>query len=141
MRRKKIVAGVIVVGVVATAGVAFAAIAGFVQVPDAVTGLAAGGGSASCQTTPITFEVPEPTFDTSVNQYTVSTIDYSGISSTCVTLGTADLVVTITDGSTTVYATATASNMALSTGTLTLSQGIEFEAAASASYNFLVRDN
>jgi hypothetical protein len=141
MRRKKIVAGVVVVGLVASAGVAFAAIAGFVQVPDAVTGFANGTGSTSCQTTAITFEVPEPTFDTSVNQYTVSTIDYSGISSTCVTLGTADLVVTVTNGSSTVYATATASNMTLSTGTLTLSQDIEFEDSASASYNFLVRNN
>lgn len=138
--RKKIVIPLVVVSAAAVTGVAFAAIAGFVQVPDAVTGLASGGGSNSCQTTAITFEVPEPTFDTDSNSYIVSTIDYSGISSACTTLTTADLIVTITNGSSTVYATATASNMTLSSGTLTLSQPIEFENAAIADYNFLVRN-
>jgi hypothetical protein len=140
MKRKKLIVPLVVVGTVTAVGVAFAAIGGFVQVPDAITGLATGGGSSSCQTTSITFTVPEPTFDATVNQYTVSTIDYSGISPACVTLGTADLIVTITNGGSTVYATATASNMNASFGTLNLSSDIEFEDATSASYNFLVRN-
>lgn len=140
MRRKKLIVGLSVVGVVAATGVAIAAIAGFVQVPDAVTGIATGGGSNSCQSTPVTFIVPEPVYDNSLNEYAVGTIDYSGISATCVNLSTADLIVTVTDGSSLVYATAAATNMTVNSGTLTLSQPIPFETAASASYVFLVRN-
>lgn len=138
-KRKALIVG-IAGGSILLAGAAWAAIGGFVQVPDAVTGLANGNGSASCQTSPITFDVPEPTFDTNTNRYVVSTVGYSGINTTCTILQTADLVVTITNGSSTVYATATASNMTSTNGTLNLSSDIEFEDAASADYNFLVRN-
>ena len=141
MNKKKVgIISAVGITAVAGAGVAFAAIAGFVQVPDAVTGFANGGGSNSCQTTAVTFVVPEPTFDSSVNQYTVSTIDYTGISATCISLGTADLLLTVTNGSSLVYATASATNMNSGGGTLTLSANIEFEAATSADYNFLIRN-
>jgi hypothetical protein len=139
--RKRVIAGVATVGIVGAGAVAWAALGGIVNVPDVVQGIAQGGGASSCQTTAVTFDVPEPTWNNSLGTYAVSTIGFSGITSACVTLGTADLLLTLTNNNgQTIYATATASNMSATSGTLNLSQPVPFDLATSGSFNYLVRN-
>jgi len=138
--KKKVLAGVLTVGIVAVAGVAFAALGGILNVPNAVQGLVAGSGSASCQTNAVTFTVPDPTFSNSAGTYQISTLDYSGITQACQTLETADLDVRLWSNGTTL-ASGTALNMTTGSGTITLSNAVEFDAAANAQYIYLVTDN
>lgn len=140
MKRSIIVGAVIGTVAVAGAGVAWAVLSGVVVVPDAIQGIATGGGANSCQTGAVTFTVPDPTWSNSAGDYTVSTIGYSGINTQCVNLGTADLILNITDGSPTSLANATATNMSSSSGTLTLSTPIPFDDATTGTYRYLVKD-
>ena len=139
--KKTLAIGLTTVAVVAAGGVAWAALGGFVSVPDVVQGVATGGGGGSCQVTSVTFTVPTPTWDNTMGDYAVTTIGYSGITTQCVNLGTADLVLNLTNGGTQSLATATASNMSSASGTLTLSTAVSFDDASSGTYNYLVKDN
>lgn len=138
--RKKIIGGVVVVGLIASAGVAWAAITGIVNVPDVVQGIGSGGGASSCQTSAVVFDVPEPTWNNTVDDWAVTSIDFSGITTACVNLGTADLLVTITDGGGTVLADGQSLNMGASSGSIGLSAPVPFDMAANADYNFIVRN-
>lgn len=141
MKRKKLTAALATVGVLAVGGVAFAALSGLVVVPDVITGLAQGPGAVSCQGSSVTFTVPDPTWNPSLGEYAVTTIDYSNIATTCVNLGTADLVLTITPANTsTVLALGTATDMGASAGSITLSQALPFDTAAGADFQYLVRN-
>jgi ethanolamine utilization protein EutP (predicted NTPase) len=138
MKRKKVIIPIAVVGIAATATAAFAALGGFLNVPSAIQGLVAGGGAASCQTTAVTFTVPDPSY---VNgEYVISTIGYSGISSACVDLGTADLNLNIWDGTSTL-ASGDAINMTSTSGVITLSSAVDFDESVNATYIYLVKDN
>ena len=139
--RKTLAVGLTAGVALAAGGVAWAVLGGFVAVPDVVQGIATGGGSGSCQGNAVTFTVPDPTWDNSMGDYAVTQVAYSGISTQCVNLGTADLVLNLTNGSTQSIATATASNMSAATGTLTLSTAVSFDDATSGTYNYLVKDN
>jgi hypothetical protein len=138
--KKRIIAGVTTVGIVGAAGVAFAALGGFLNVPDAVQGLVSGNGAASCQTNGVTFTVPDPTWNNTLGTYEVSTLGYSGISTTCQNLGTADLDVRVWNGSVTL-ASGVVSNMVSGSGVISLSNPVEFDAAVNANYIYLVKDN
>lgn len=141
MKRKKLTAALATVGVLAVGGVAFAALSGLVVVPDVITGEATGPGATSCQNSGVTFTVPSPTWNPTQGAYAVTSIDYSGISSICVNLGTADMVLTITPpNASTVLASGTATNMGAATGSITLNQPLPFDTAAGASYEYLVRN-
>lgn len=140
--KKKIIAPLVAVGVLCAAGIAWAVLSATVNVPDIAIGSGTGGGSSSCQTSSPTFDVPTPTWDSTLGQYAVQSIDYSGIDSGCVGLGTADLVLTVTPANNnTVLATGTATDMSASSGSITLSSKISFDAAANAQYQFLVRNS
>lgn len=138
--KKKLVTGLVAVGVVGSAGIAYATIGGFLNLPGIVQGIATGNGSNSCQTGPVTFTVPDPTWSNSASDYIVSSLDYSGISTPCVTLATADLEVQVLAAGQSV-ASATASNMQASTGTLTLSSPVPYGQMQAATVNYLVKDN
>jgi len=137
--RKKVIAGVATVGIVGTAGMAFAALGGILNVPDVVQGLVSGGGASSCQTNAVTFTVPDPTFDNTLGKYQISTLGYSGITTTCQNLGTADLDVQLWDGTT--LSSGSAVDMTSSSGTITLSNSVDFDDAVNADYIYLVKDN
>ncbi len=139
--RTKLVIGLTVGGLVAATGVAWAVLGGVLITPDAVQGIVTGGGSGSCQNSGVTFTVPDPTWSNTDGDYVVASIGYSGIATACVSLGTADLVLNITDGSPTSIATATASNLSSANGTLTLSTAISFDEATTGQYRYLVKDN
>lgn len=139
--KKKIIVTAAVGGTLAISGIAWATLSGVLVTPDVVQGLINGGGSGSCQTGGITFTVPEPTWSNSDGDYMVSDIAYSQIAAACVTLGTADLVLNITDGSTNSIANATASDMGNTSGNLTLSNSITFDEAVTGQYFYLVKDN
>jgi hypothetical protein len=140
--RKRIIGGVVVVGVVASAGVAWAVLGGFLTVPQIAQGFVAGGGTVSCQTTSVNFEVPDPTFDVALGTYAVDSIEFSGVSAACVTLGTAILDVTIVEGGgSTVLATASEGGLGASSGAMVLSAPIPFDDAVNAEYNYLVKNN
>lgn len=138
--KKKLVAAVAGFGVVATAGAAWAFLGGQVVVPDGIQGLVQGSGPVSCQTGGVTFTVPDPVWNSSAQDYVVSTIGYSGITTACVNLGTADLLLNVTSGGATVTS-AQATNMSSASGTLTLTTPLDFDTATSGQYNYFVRDN
>jgi len=138
--RKKVIAGVATVGIVAAAGVAFAALGGILNVPSAVQGFVTGNGASSCQTNAVTFTVPDPTFDSTLGKYQISTLGYSGITTACQALETADLDVHLwRNGST--LASGSAVDMKSGSGTITLSNSLDFDDAVSAQYIYLVKDN
>ena len=125
----------------AAGGVAYAVIGGTLAVPDLSIGLVTGQGSNSCQTTAITFTVPSPTWSNVVGDYVVSSIDYSGITTPCVNLGTADLTLNITaSGGTNSLTNATALNMSNASGTLILSTAITYSDATTGRYNWTVKN-
>ena len=140
--RKAAVGGIVVVGFVAGAGVAWAALGGILNVPDVLSGVAAGPGAVSCQSgSTVTFDVPTPTWDNVTGEYSVSTLDYSGITNTCVTLGTADLLVNVTlQGSNSSVANAQSLNMGSASGTLVLSSSVAYDDLIVGDINFLVRN-
>jgi hypothetical protein len=140
MKRRTIAVGAAVSGVVVCAGVAYAALSGTVVVPGVAVGAAAGGGSTSCQTVGVTFEIPDPSWDVSLSEYAVADIDYSGVQASCVTLGTADLVLTLTSGGS-VLASGSALNMTQASGTINLNQAVSFDDASTATFNFIVRNS
>lgn len=81
-------------------------------------------------------------WDNTIGDYAVSNIAYSGITTTCQNLGTADLVLNLTiPPSGTSIANATATNMSAGSGALILNNSISYADAANADYNFFVRDN
>lgn len=140
MKRVAIGAAIVVL-VIGVAGVAWALLGGSVTSPDISIGRATGTGSTSCQTQAVNFDVPPPTWDSTLGDYAVTTVDYAGIESACVSLTTADLLLTITpSGGSTVLATASATDMSASSGTLTLSTAISFDDASTGSYEYLVKD-
>lgn len=139
--RKKLAVGVVAAVAVAGGGVAWAALGGFLVTPNLVQGLVVGSGSVSCQTGGVTFTVPTPTWSNTAGDYMVSTLNYSGINTTCVNLGTADLVLNITSGGTNSLANATATNMSTAAGTLNLSTAIPYDDAVSGRYVYFVKDN
>lgn len=144
LMRKGVVFGISAAGAALLAGAAFAVVSGFVVTPDIDTGSVSGsGGSNSCQAgSGVTFTVPNPTWSDTLGDYAVSTINYSGITSTCTGLGTADLTLNITiPPATSSIANATASNISSATGSLTLSTPITYSDAANGDYNFIVKDN
>jgi len=138
--RKRVITGLATVGIVATAGVAFAALGGILNVPNLVQGLVVGGGTTSCQTNAVTFTVPEPTFDNTLGKYQISTLGYSGITTTCQNLETADLDVRLWRNGATL-ASGSASNMTSGSGTITLSNSVDFDDAVNAQFIYLVKDN
>lgn len=141
MKRKTGIVVGTVVGSVAVAGVAWAALTATITVPAISTGFGTAPGSSSCQTAPVTFEVPSPTWSPQLGDYAVSSIAFGSITSTCVNIGTADLILTVTmPNSNAQIATGTASNLSSSSGTITLSNAIPFELASEADYYFLVRN-
>lgn len=140
--RKRYVIPLTIAGVAAASGVAWAMLTATITVPDIAVGEGLGGGSASCQTSSPTFEVPAPAWDATLGDYAIDSINYSGIDSSCVTLATADLILTITPGnSNTVLATGSDLNMASSSGTINLSQDIPFDIASNARFAFYVRNS
>lgn len=139
--KRAAVAGLTAAGVLAAGGVAWAVLGGSLLVPDAVQGVIQGGGSGSCQTGGLTFTIPSPTWDNQMGDYAITTVAYSGVSTQCVNLGTADLIVNLVNGGTNSIATATASNMSSATGTLTLNNAVSFDDATSGTWNYLVKDN
>lgn len=140
--KRLLIAGLTAVGVVAAGGVAWAMLGGTIVLPDISQGFAQGGGGGGCQTSSVTFTVPDPTWSNTAGDWMVSTIGYSGISTVCVNLGTADLQLTLTaDNQQNAAATATATNMGSSSGTLTLSSAVPFDTATSGDYYYLVKDN
>ena len=139
--KKKLVGALVAGGTLVTASTAWALLSGVLVTPDVVQGLINGGGSGSCQTGGITFTVPEPTWSNTDGDYMISAIAYSQIAAACVTLGTADLVLNITDGSTNSIANATATDMGNTSGNLTLSNSITFDEATTGQYFYLVKDN
>lgn len=139
--RKRIIGGVVAVGIVASAGVAWAVLGGTVTAPDVITGLANGGGSNSCQSGGLTFTLPSPTWDNSTGGYVISSVSFSGLSTACVNLGTADVVLNLTTGnSSTSIATGTALNAQASSGTINLGTPLDFDIANNANYHYLVRN-
>jgi hypothetical protein len=139
--RKRIVGGVVVVGLVASVGVAWAALGGFLSVPNIAQGLVNGSGTSSCQTTGVDFDVPDPVFDSVLSTYVVTEIGFSGISPACVTLGTAIIDLTMVEGgSSAILATASEGSIG-STGLFTLSAPVPFDDAVNASFNYLVKNN
>lgn len=143
MKRKTIIGGIVTVGVLGTTTVAWAFITGILNVPNTVQGLVQGGGAVSCQSgSAVVFDVPEPTWNNSIGSYTVSTLDYSNITTSCVNLGTADLIVNITtSGSNSSIAAGQANNLGSATGTIVLSQPVEFDVITTANINFLVQND
>lgn len=140
MKKKTIFGGVIVTGLVASMGVAWATLSGILVVPDAISGAVQGNGASSCQTAAVTFTVPDPTFSVSSQDYVVSTIDYSGISTSCVQLGSADLLLNLTLGNSGLTS-GQISNLTASSGTINLEAEVPFSDVTSARFNYLVRDN
>lgn len=140
--KKKLITGITFIAVLGSAGIAWAFINGTVTVPDVVAGLASGGGANSCQTNPITFILPDPTWDQTMGEYTVNAIGYSGIDTACINLGTADLTLTITaSGQTVALSTGTATDIGTSAGTISIVQAVPFDVAANSDYNFLVSNS
>ena len=139
--KRKLVAVAIVVPTVAVAGVAWALIGGIINVPAIAQGFIPGSGAQGCQTSGVTFDIPDPTWDNTAGTYVVTTVDYSGITANCVSLGTADLNLTLTGGANpNPIATGNASNMGATSGTLTLDNPVEFDLIATANFNFIVKD-
>lgn len=137
-----IVAGLVAFAVAVTAGIAYALITANVVTPSLDVGAGQGTGGTSCQTgSAITFTWPTPTWSNVEGDYLVSTLEYSNITSACVTLGTADMTVNIVaSGGTTSVANATASNMGAATGTLNLSTPLTFDVATNAAIKFYVKN-
>ena len=125
-------------GVLAAGGIAWAALGGFVNVPDVIQGAATGQGASSCQTSALTFTLPEPTWDAATTDYVVTSISYSGISTPCVNLATVDLELRIVSGSQTL-ATATEANLSSSSGSMSLTPAVSFDTAANAEFVYLVK--
>lgn len=134
---KRTAAVAVPIALVAAGGVAWAALGGVVYLPDVVQGLATPNGGNSCQTSALSFTVPTPTWDATLGDYAVTTLDYSGVSQICQNQGTADLQVRLVNANNTL-ATATALNLQTNGGTLTLSQAVTYDAATSADYVYLV---
>jgi hypothetical protein len=88
----------------------------------------------------VTFTVPEPTFDNTLGKYQISTLGYSGITTTCQNLETADLDVRLWRNGATL-ASGSASNMTSGSGTITLSNSVDFDDAVNAQFIYLVKDN
>lgn len=138
--KRLVVAAVAAGGVVAAGGIAWALLGGLVTVPQIAQGVATGGGASSCQTVPVNWTLPTPVWNSSANDYVISTVDYSGVSSTCVSLGTADLIVNVVVGPNSV-ADGTELNLTATTGTITLSTPVPFDDASNAQYAYLVRNS
>lgn len=136
--KKKLIIPLATIGVLAAGGIAWAALGGFVNVPDAIQGLATSGGPSSCQTNPITFTVPEPTWNPANANYEIPTIGFSGIDPLCVNNATTDLELQLVDGAQTV-ASATEANLTASTGTLTLTPAVPFDSINGLSFVYLVK--
>ena len=140
--KKLVVIPAVAVGDLAAGGIAWATLGGAITGTDVITGIATGTGSNSCQTGGLTFDVPSPTWNNSAGDYVVSTVDYSGIATACVNLGTADLIITVTaNGSTQSIATATASNLSSATGTLSLSTPVSFDEITNGRIYYLVENS
>lgn len=134
---KKWIAAAVPVGVVAAGGIAWAALGGVVYLPDVVQGIATSNSPNSCQNSALSFTVPTPTWSNSLQDYAVTTVDYSGVTTQCQNLATADLELRVVVNNSTM-ATASAANLTTATGTLTLSQAITYDAATSADFVYLV---
>jgi hypothetical protein len=141
--KKLIVIPAVGVGILAAGGVAWAILGGTVTAADIAQGIASGGGSNSCQTGGLSFTVPAPTWSDSDGNYMVSTIDYSNLSSACVNLGTADIVLNLTasGNSGPSIASGTETDAQASTGTINLSTPLSYDAAQSATYRYLVENS
>lgn len=138
--RKVAIVGLTAAAAVAGATVAWAVFTANIVVPAINTGQGTGVQPSSCQTSQITFTVPDPTFSASAGEYQITTLDYSGIDTACINLGTADLNVNMVNGST-LLADGTASNMGAASGSITLSAPVEFDMAAQADYRFMVSNS
>lgn len=136
--KKKLIAPIALLATVGAAGAAFALLGGFVNVPNAVEGLAQGPGTSGCQTSSVNFEIPDPVWDASTTSWVVLSVDYAGITTACVNLGTADHDLRIVNGNTTL-ASATATNMGATSGTMTLTPVVDFDALANADFVYLVK--
>mgnify|MGYP000597852771 CR=1 FL=1 len=135
--RKRTALVAVPVALLAAGGVAWAALGGVVYLPDVVQGIATGNGGNSCQTSALSFTVPTPTWSNSLQDYAVSTVDYSGVTQICQNQATADLELRLVVNNSTV-ATASAANLQTVGGTLTLSQEVTYDAATSADFVYLV---
>lgn len=138
--KTKLIGALIASGIVLTASTAWALLSGVLVTPDVMQGLINGTGSGGCQTGGVTFEVPDPVWDNTLGDYMITSIGYDQIATACVSLGTADLVLNITDGGPSSITTATATNMQSSSGTLTLSNPISFDDATTGQYSYIVKD-
>lgn len=136
--RKRIIIPLTIVGAAAAGGVAWAILSGTVIVPDSVAGVATGGGSNACQTSGVTFTLPDPAWSNTEGAYVISQINFSGVEQTCAVLGTAVLDLNITDAnSSTSISDGTATGIG-TTGNITISPAIRFDIAAEADYYYLV---
>lgn len=138
--RRLVIGAVAAGGVVAAGGIAWALLGGLVTVPQIAQGVATGGGANGCQTVPVNWQIPTPTWNATANDYVITQVSYSGVTNTCVTLGTADLIVNVVVGGQSL-ANGSSLNMGASTGTITLSGPVPFDDASTAQYRYLVRDN
>lgn len=141
--KKLIVIPAVGVGVLAAGGIAWAVLGGTVTAADIAQGVASGGGSNSCQTGGLVFTVPAPTWSNTDGDYMVSTIDYANLSSACVTLATADIVLNLTasGNSGPSISSGTETDAQASTGTITLTTPLTYDAAQSATYRYLVENS
>ena len=141
--KKRVIAGVATVGIVATAGVAWAVIQANLVIPGISQGVAQGGNPADCMGgQAVTLTVPDPVWSDAIGDYAVSTIDFSGITTSCVNLGTADIVLNMTDGASPAsIASGFSNNLSATSGTITLDNTLTFNEAANAEFNYIVRNN
>ena len=121
----------------AAGGVAWAALGGVVYLPDVAQGIATSNSPNSCQGSALAFTVPTPTWDNQLQDYAVTTVDFTGVSQICQNLATADLEVRLVVNNSTV-ATASQANLQTVGGTLTLSQAVTYDAATTADFVYLV---
>jgi hypothetical protein len=139
IKHKKTTAVLTAFGVVAVGGVAWAVISGIVATPNVVTGLVNGLGEQSCQTTGLTFTVPEPDYNATTGEYTVSTIGVSNVDLACVDDATVAVDLNLYDvtGQETI-AFGGVSGASVTAFTITLSDPVRYDIATQASYRYLV---
>lgn len=141
--KKKLVTVAVAVGAVSAAGVAWAALSGIIYTPSVVQFIATAGTPANCQSgSTVELTIPEPTWDNTLGDYAVASIDYANITSGCVSLGTADLILNITTGgSPTSIANGSVLNLSSTSGTIVLNNPLPFDTASNGEFNYIVRNS
>ena len=138
MKKRTIIGGVVATALVASIGVAWAAVLGVLNIPDVVTGSVQGTGAASCQVDPVEFTIPEPTFSVSALDYVVDKIEYSGINTACIQAGNTDLLLQLTQGYSNLVS-GSVEDMTSDTGFINLAAAVPYSDVVTAKFNYLVR--